>query len=100
MYLSDVERGRRGPLPTARILSAEAFLGIESGAGALFTSAARTRGTIDLPVKSDDPKEYFELLAFIAQHGNRIAAEDWRGALKVIEKDDRRNKRRLKKGTA
>lgn len=83
VYLSDVERGRRGPLSLQKIIDAASFLGVRPLP--LLKSAAQHRGSFDLDV-TDYPDSAFELLSSLAR-GKR-SDEIYQQLLQALEKYD------------
>ena len=82
VYLSDIERGRRGALNPTKLLEACKFL--EASPEPLLRAAAQLKGTFDLDVR-DYPPVALELLSGLAKGRHRD--EVYQKMLDILNED-------------
>jgi transcriptional regulator with XRE-family HTH domain len=82
MYISDIERGRRGPLDNFQTAEAAKFLGIDPGR--LLKSAARQRGEVTVKTESDAA---LDLLTSLARE--KRPDRTYRELLNVLKRKDK-----------
>jgi transcriptional regulator with XRE-family HTH domain len=86
VYLSDIERDRRGALGPIKILEASEFL--ETSPDLLLRAAAESKGTFDLDVRDYSPVA-FELLSGLAKGRHRD--EVYQRMLDILNEDEKPN---------
>jgi transcriptional regulator with XRE-family HTH domain len=87
VYVSDVERGRRGPFEEDKIREAASFLRVD--ADPLLRAALESRGTFKLDVEGY-PSVAFDLLSSLAR-GER-SKETYQKLLETLKKEDQKKK--------
>lgn len=83
VYLSDIERGRRGALGHTKVVEASKFLGVSPEP--LLLAAAEERGTFDLDVRDYSPIA-LELLSGLAK--GRQSDEVYQKMLNILNEDE------------